>query len=371
MAREADPATQVRELASRLAGANELPRAILIRGNENWFRMRALDLVVARAKELGHEICRHDAESPDFSPQSLLGDLCSPGLFAPTRLVVLEAPEKVAKKDSVLLKGITTFLSKADSPGALVLLADSLRADSALAKAVAAVGGVALNCRKLWDSPPPWDAAQDPRKSELAQWLVARARERQIKLDPNGALVLVAASGNDLGALDAQLDRLAANAGGSSGAKLFELVASDAAGSPFKVADELARGDAPNALFGLTTLYTNGVREDDGTKKLDRTALFAMLAPSLKRSLRQALVGARALQAKKTPAEAAELAGVAHQEAAQRAFHATLSARSAAEQRAMLEDVARLERLQRSGGEVDENELVLFALRWRAKPRGR
>lgn len=368
MAREADPQTQLRELAARLAGARELPRAILIRGSEPWFRTRALDLVVARARELGHEVCRHDAESPEFAPQSLLGDLCSPGLFAPLRLVVLAAPERVAKKDSVLLKAITGFLSKAESPGGLVLLSDSLRADSALAKALQAAGGTSVNCRKLWDSPPPWDAAQDPRRSELVQWLVGRARERGIQLDANGALVLVAASGNDLGALDGQLDRLA---GGENRARLFDLVASDAAGSPFKVADELARGDAPNAIFGLATLYANGVREDDGTRKLDRPALFAMLAPALKRNLRQALVGARALERKQSPAQASELAGVPRQEAAQRAFHATLAARSSREHRAMLEDVARLERQQRSGGEVDENELVLFALRWRAKPRTR
>jgi DNA polymerase III delta subunit len=367
MAREPDPPTQLRELAARLAGASELPRAVLVRGNETWFRMRAVDLVTARAKELGHELCRHDANSPEFSPQNLLGDLCSRGLFAPARTVVLEAPEKVAKKDTLLLKGLTGFLTKSDAAGALVLVADALRADSVLAKAVAAAGGVAVNCRRLWDSPPPWDAAQDPRKSELAQWLVARARERRIALDANGALVLVAASGNDLAALDAQLDRLAAG----GGTKLVDLVSSDAAGSPFKVADELARGDAASAIFGLETLYQNGIREDDGTKKLDRTALFAMLAPALKRSLRQALVGALALEAKKTPAEAAELAGVPHQEAAQRAFHAALAARPARAQRAMLEDVARLEREQRSGGEVDENDLVLFALRWRAKARAR
>ncbi|MCC6408756.1 MAG: hypothetical protein IT453_16460 [Planctomycetes bacterium] len=367
MAREPDPPTQLRELAARLAGSKELPRAVLIRGNENYFRSRALDLVVARAKELGHEICRHDADSPDFAPQGLVGDLCSPGLFAAARLVVLESPEKVAKKDSMILRGITSFLGKSDSPGGLVLVADTLRADSVLAKAVTAAGGISLACRKLWESPPPWDTSQDPRKSELVQWLVGRARERSIKLDANGALVLVAASGNDLGALDSQLDRIA----GGGGAKLFELVASDAAGSPFKVADDLARGDAPNAIFGITTLYQNGVREDDGTRKLDRPALFAMMAPALKRSLRQALAGSLALEQSKSPAEAAAAAGVIPQEAAQRAFHAALAARPAKEQRAMLEDVTRLERLQRSGGEVDENELVLFALRWRAKARAR
>lgn len=365
MAREADPSTQLRELAAKLASANELPRAVLIRGNENYFRSRALDLLVARAKALAFEVCRHDADSPDFAPQGLLGDLCSPGLFAASRLVVLESPEKVAKKDSMILRGITTFLNKPESPGSLVLLAESLRADSVLAKAVTAKGGVSLTCRKLYESPPPWDAAQDPRKSELVQWLVGRARERSIKLDANGALVLVAASGNDLGALEGQLDRIASG----GGEKLFTLVASDAAGSPFKVADDLARGDASNAIFGLTTLYRNGVREDDGTRKADRTALFAMLAPSLKRSLRQALAGAQALERKLSPADAAAAAGVTNQEAAQRAFHAALAARNANDQRAMLEDVARLERKQRSGGEVDENDLVLFALRWRAKSR--
>ncbi len=362
MAREADPSTQIRELEARLA-KGELPRAVLLRGAEFYFRDRAAALVVEAAKRSGAEICRHDADSNEFDAQALLGDLCSSGLFAATRLVVIESPEKVAKKDTTILRGVTTFLENKETPGTLLLVSESLRADSVLAKSVANAGGIAIQCRKLWESPPPWDSSQDPRKIELVQWLVSRAAERGQKLDANSALVLIAASGNDLFALEQQLERLK-NGGGR---KLFELVESDAAGSPFRLADDLAKGDLAGALFGIETLYHNGIREDDGTRKVDREALFAMLASPLKRSLRQAVIGASAIERGASPTDAELAAGVGGMEAAKRSFRAIVAARPAADQRAMLVDLARLERGQRRGDKVDPNVLTLFALRWRAR----
>ena len=53
-------------------------------------------------------------------------------------------------------------------------------------------------CRKLWDSPPPWDP--DPRKSELALWVRARSGDLGVCLTPDDAAYVAAATGNDLAA---------------------------------------------------------------------------------------------------------------------------------------------------------------------------
>src|SRR6187549_71206 len=161
MAREADPQTQVQTLARELAQASALPRAILLRGSEAWFREHALELVLERARALGLEVAAHDGSDRDFVMQSLISDLCSPAMFAPARCVVLRKPEALLKKaarseDPPAARAILSFLARKDGAGALVIAADSLRADSAVAKAIAQAGGVALACRKLWDSPPPW-----------------------------------------------------------------------------------------------------------------------------------------------------------------------------------------------------------------------
>lgn len=371
MAREADPQTQIQALARELAQAPALPRAILLRGAEAWFRERALEHVLERARALGLEVAAHDGVDRDFVLQSLISDLCSPAMFAPARCIVLRNPEALLKKlarseDPPATRAILAFLARKDGAGALVIAADSLRADHAVSKALAQAGGVTVACRKLWDSPPPWERDPDPRKSELAQWLVARARERGRKLDPGAAVLLIAASGNDLYALDAQLDRL----GEKGGAALLANLESDAAGSPWKIADEIARGDAAGALFGLETLFQNGMRDDDGVRVSERAALMAILLPAVRRNLRHALAGALAVESGASAEAAADEIGVPAGEPARRAFRAALGARGPREQAAMQAELAELERRSRTGARIDENDLALFAARWRARPRG-
>jgi DNA polymerase III delta subunit len=234
--------------------------------------------------------------------------------------------------------------------GTLVLADASLRVDHALVKAILAAGGLAPAFRKLWDSPPPW--RPDPLETELVQWTLRRASELGLRLTAHQALFVSAATGNDLAALDGELETL--RAGG--GRDLRESVSWTAGGTPWNVADHILGGDLPRALSGIETLFRGGFQEKSGKRLLDAGALAAMLVAALQRGASGALEGARAAGGSPAQRGAAE-------ERARR--------RPRAHWRALLEEAAALERALKSGAGLDANDFARLALRWALEPRAR
>lgn len=361
MAREPDPRAQLEELRAQLKSGRLLPGYVL-RGEERYFRDRALAEILAAARAAGAEVCRHEARSPEFSARGLHADLGGGGLFASERCVVIEEPEELLRKSggksAPLARAIEAFLGA--GAGTVVLAADSLRADNPTLKAIVAAGGKALFFRALYDSPPPW-GDPDPARTELAQWIAARARALGAKLSRDQVLLLQLAKGNDLPALEDELRLLA-----SGGGRLA--LSADAAGAPFKLADALLRGDLDSSLLELELLYRGGLRKErDGTRDLEPAALIAVLAAGLRRNLRQALAGRMALDAGADLNAAAAAAGVPGFPAARNAFAELVRKRDTAAARAMLRDLIALERKSRTSG-VDASDVALYALRHRAAP---
>lgn len=375
--REPSPPEQIAALVQSLGGP-ALPRAFLVRGEERFFRTQAVDAIVARARALELELARHDALDPDFSLRALCDDLGGSPMFASARCVLVrnaaslvrrEGATKAgsAKKDAgeelPFVRAALAFLADRAAPGVLVVEAESLRADSVLAKAIAAAGGTQLNLRRLWDSPPPWGG--DPARTELVLWLQARARERGVALRPEDALYVAAATGNDLSALDGALERLARRGAQSVRAA----VGWSSATSPFQVAEDLCRGDAPRAVAGIEALFRGGFQDRDGTRETDFNALLAVLFGAVRSKLRQTLAGALVLSAGGDAASAAEAAGVPNGQKQRAEFEARLASRPAREWRVLLADLAELERASRSGRRVDANDLAVLALRWARAPQ--
>lgn len=366
--RNADPAAQLASLLAALRGG-EPARGYVLRGEERWFREQALGALRARAQELEWEWCAHDVADPDFSLSALIDDLSGNSMFSSARAVVLRGTTRdrtdlLAKgsdgQPSALVRAISAWLDSG-AAGCFALSADALRADHALAKAVAKAGGPVTEFRKLYDSPPPWKP--DPRQTELVQWLAARARDKAIRLSSDDALYLAAMLGNDLAALDGALDKLAVV--GAGGVRAVALP--QASTTPWAVADHLARGELARGMLGLETLFHAGFEEKDGRRLVEPDALIGMLLPSLARGVRANLAAADALARGADPEQAIEAAGFAGppQRVAESLERAR--ARPAAQWRAMLDDVVALERRTRSGGSVDPNDLALFALRHRAR----
>jgi DNA polymerase III delta subunit len=362
-AREPDPPSQLRALAASVSGAKPLARGYVVRGEERYFREAAIRILIDAARARGFEASRHDTQDPDFDARRLIDDLSAAPMFAGARLVVARGAAPLLKKEardaSATERALLAFLHAQSPSGSVVIEAESLRADHAVTKSVIERGGVVVSCRRLWDSPPPWDP--DPRKAELVQWLVARARERKIALDAADAVYVAQATGNDLAALDAALDRVAERE--SRGVR--EVVGWTSASSPFQVAEDLARGDVERALAGIEALFRVGFEDRDGSRELDKNAVLAVLFASLRSKLRQSLCAALSLARGADFATAAVEAGVQTTPRALDEFQKRLAVRDARAWRLMIEDLTTLEQRARSGGTVDANDVAALCLRWR------
>lgn len=363
--KEAPPTEQLAAFAARLA-KDGLPRAVIVRGEERYFRERALLLALEAARAQGLEIARHDAQDPSFDVRNLCEDLSAPPMFASARCVFVRSASSIGKRDEgsqpAFVRAATSFLADKGREGLLLVDGEGLRADHALVKAANAVKGVVLGLRRLYLE-PPWDP--DPRRSELVHWIVAEARTRGTQLTSDDAVYLAAAIGNDLVRLSETLGRVAARGTKS----VREVVGWSNGGSPFELAEELCRGELPKAVANIEGLFRAGFQEKGGGREVEREAIVAVLFGVLRGKLRQT-VAAAAITARGGSLEAAaDAANVPKWPKAREELATRLAARPPQAWSAMLDDLARLERLVRTGGVVDANELTRFALRWRASGR--
>jgi len=362
--KEAAPPVQIAQLERSLAGDAPLARGYLVRGEERWFKDAAVSILVAAAERRGLEIVRHDAADPDFDPAGVQGDLTAAPMFASARLVVLRSYSQLLKKEeqaaeAAISAAASSFLRGSSVPGALVLEAETLRVDHPLATAVKDAGGTVLSLRRLWDTPPPW-GAHDPSRTELVLWLLERAKHKGVRLDPGEAAHVVAATGNELAALDQILEDLARRGKETVRA----VVGWTGAGSPFQVSEDLLRGDPAASMAGIEKLFRSGMRTKEGARELKPEATLAVLMQSLRSKLRATLGLTRAQEAgSPPPPELMRGPPRSVEELTQRA-----PLRTARAWARMSDDLAELERRTRTSRTVDANDLARLALRWRREP---
>jgi DNA polymerase III delta subunit len=350
-AKEDPPWVDLARLTESLA-KGPIARAYALRGEERYFRERGIAALRAKAEAAGHELCLHEAEgrdASDFSLARLIDDLSGGGLFAPKRFVLVRNPGELLKKvedeNSPLVRAALAFLASAEDVGTLVLSDSSLRADHALVKALVARGGMAPAFRKLWETPPPW--RPDPLGAELVQWVLLRGQELGLRLTGEQAVYVAAATGNDLAAIDDQLETL--KEGGGRDVKA--LVAWTTGGSPWSVADHLLAGDLPRALSGLEVLFRGGFQEKSGKRLLEPAGITSLLLGALTR-------GASAALAERTnPGSGGNSPG-------EKAARARAELRAAGDWHRLLEEIAALERRMKTGGGVALDDFAHLALKW-------
>lgn len=366
---EAAPQQEIQRLSRELAGG-KLPSAVILRGEERYFVDQALAMLLKAGAAGDLELCRYDTADPDFQIKDLVGDLLGGALFASSRLFLVKGADALLKKtagagakafpDAVLAR-------VASGDGSMVVLVGAgLRGTQTLIKKLVQGDAWNIACRKLWDSPPPWDP--DPRKAEVVLWLVARARQRKIAMGADQAAYVVAATGNDLFALDRQLDRVQQGER-DGGGNLRDQVIWEGSASPFTLTEPMLAGDVARATAGIETLFQSGFQGRDGARTLDRGALIALLLSALSSKLRELVAGAEVLAAGGSVADARAQAGVKASPVAAKAFEARLALRPPGEWKACYRDLQELERRSRTGAAIDANDFVLLALSWRRKTR--
>lgn len=96
-----------------------------------------------------------------------------------------------------------------------------------------------------------------PPKGQLGRWVAARARKKKAQIDPDAAEALAVAIGDDLHALDLELDKLATYAGGErpiSAADVSLLVTAAGESDVFALVDAVGQRNGKRALLLLHNL---------------------------------------------------------------------------------------------------------------------
>jgi DNA polymerase III subunit delta len=171
------------------------------------------------------------------------------GLFVTEgRLVVVEDVDKWKAPD---LKEVTTYLAAPSPSTVLALVAEEVKGDAALAKAVAKAGQV---------------LAYDVPKRRLPEWVREQFERLGVKADADACRAVVDIVGDDLDELTSEVEKLATWAGADTITirDVEALAAGNAEGSIFALTDSWGRRDVAAVLSATESLLDRTHRPRSG-----------------------------------------------------------------------------------------------------------
>jgi DNA polymerase-3 subunit delta len=157
-------------------------------GSDVFLQLEALRGLMALAPK---DVQRVDVDGDTAELAAVLDELRSFAMFSSAKMVVMRNADTWITR---FREPLEKYLAHASSSGTLVLRCDSLRKDTRVYKAVAALGGI-HEC-----SPP----------KDLVKWIMDRGRRaHQLNIGTDAAGLLADFIGADLGRLDNELAKLA------------------------------------------------------------------------------------------------------------------------------------------------------------------
>jgi DNA polymerase-3 subunit delta len=199
--------------------ATELKPAYLLTGSDRPKIVRALRRLRDR---IGDDATEH-LNARDATAEDVIAACNSMGLFGGERLVIVEEAERWKAAD---VKEIVAYLATPAPATVLALVAEEIKADAALTKAVAKAGQV---------------LAYEVPKRKLPEWVAEQFGRYGAKADADACRALVEMVGDDFDELQSEVDKLA----------------TWAAGDPITLRDveQMAAGRAETAIFSLTDAW--------------------------------------------------------------------------------------------------------------------
>lgn len=255
-----------------------------------------VELAVRRLRDRFGPEAVERLDASDTSGEEAVAACNAGGLFASGgRAVIVEGVERWKAADA---KVVGAYLDDPAPETVLALVAEQLRRDSALAKAIGKRGQI---------------LAYDVIKKDLPKWVQAQLRERGVAVSPGFAHGLIELVGDDMHELACEIDKLATWAGGEKiGDKDLELlVCPRGEVAPFGLTDAWGRRDASGALAAYELLLERASES--------RQALLTRLAALLSAHIGKVQACRRLSQQGLGPREAAAQLGM-HPYAAEKAF---------------------------------------------------
>lgn len=223
----------------------ELKPVYLIFGDEELLLERALHRLrerVAQVADLDFNFQAFDGEHSD--PYEIIGAANTLPFASERRLVVVRGVDRMPASDQGILAEYATDPAET---ACLVLVAQKLRKDSKLYKAVHAIGGAAEYTA--------------PRKGEYPTWVAKDLAARGRYIEPDAAALLVRAVGRDLRRLETEIGKIVAYVGDRteiSRADVESVVALSAPPSIFDFLNAMSARECGTALGLLEQIIDGG-----------------------------------------------------------------------------------------------------------------
>jgi DNA polymerase-3 subunit delta len=221
---------------------------LLIGDDEAIIRTAVQDLVHRLVGDQDRSLMVEEFDGEDYEPRSVVDAAQTPPFLTERRVVVAR---QIGRFTADEVAPLIAHLSDPSPTTDLVLVGGGGRLVKKLHDAVVAAGGVVANT-----SPP--SQAKDRHK-----WVMARAEEHGVRLDPGAAQRIAAWLGEDMGRLDGIVATLVSTHGAGMRITLAEVepfLGVAGAIPPWDLTDALDAGDSAKALALLHRMMHAGSR---------------------------------------------------------------------------------------------------------------
>jgi len=231
-------------MTSTPSAADVLGRVILVTGKEEFLSERTVRSVRAAVKAYDAEAELSEALANDLT-LGTLGELSAPSLFSSVRCVVVRALENLPDES---VAGLVDYASAPAEEVALVLVHGGGAKGS----------GTLTKLRKL---PSVTEVKSESIKSwDLPKYVVAEAKARGARIEPDAAAFLIQAVGEDLRMLASAVEQLVSD---FPGVRLGEQQVAQYFGGRaevknFEIADALLAGQRLQAMEGVRWAIESG-----------------------------------------------------------------------------------------------------------------
>ena len=342
------------------------PPVVVYAGEESFLAEEGIAAVVRRVfpeGEPGGALVALDASNPADAERAaaVLEDLHTPSLFGEGKVVVIrraealggaaaavgdddpeategeeaagEEPEepppravpagkaktpgaKPTRRASPITSLVKESTAKA-APGSVLVLATDKPVrgrGSVSAEAITKTGALLVDCRRLYDSVPPWSRGTPAHDTEVARWVARRAKESHGKaMDPRAAHALSVRVGASLAPLARTLETLATYVGARPAITEADVAATVSAtreDPAWVLADAVLDRDLPRALSLAAAAFDRGLSDAKGRVAVRPEAVYPMLFATVHAAWRRAMLVAEAATRGEDPTALPALAGL-------------------------------------------------------------
>ncbi|RME80966.1 MAG: DNA polymerase III subunit delta [Planctomycetota bacterium] len=257
-------------------------------GKEEYFRRKGKEYILEALEKAEEEppfITELDGkEKIDLG--TILEELRTPSMFGPRKVVILKNCEEYLEKEAAFLQ----YLESPSSFATLILDLTSVDGRTKLGKAIRKKSYY-IECEKLYDKPPPWDALKPIYDSPLCHWIVAEVKRKGKSITLMDGYAFIERLGGDPGAIGPAIEAVISYVGKKKKKiqkeDIYDFLGVHRKTSAFDYVDHIVEGDYEKARQDLEDILTVGLQDRAGEDVTHTQTIYGMLAITIQRKIHQ------------------------------------------------------------------------------------